>query len=334
MTRLVALLVAALAAALAMRPSDARMDFEVRRTDLPRTAMCLVVADGWLMAGGTVWRLDAAGPARAPEREPWGRRDEAIVVPADFDGDGQTDFALFDSLEATVWSGGRAISRWRLPEPVKVAVPLDHDGDGDVDLYTGRLWRNQAASFRDATPEGILVPLPEGLCVLDYDRDGVPDVLVVDLVMGPALLRGMRQRVPLPRDMTSLSVDAVDVNGDGWTDLLLTGQNRVRVMMNRGGKEFEAVLLPEGGERGAFADVDGDGRVEVIVSRASQVRVMTQVEDGWRVVPGTWPGDTQAPMLVHDLTGDGLPDVLQGTTLLASRSARRSPRTERRAPTP
>ena len=118
-----------------------------------------------------------------------------------------------------------------------------------------------------------------GAFLCDFDRDGLLDVLIVD-GSGYYLYRGLpggkfrdvTKEVGLPRrptdDTPRGSVAAfVDLDGDGWEDLILGNQ----VFRNMAGKEFRDVRtfspcnlrLHPGTTGVAVADFDRDGRMDL-----------------------------------------------------------------------
>src|SRR5262249_4191874 len=118
---------------------------------------------------------------------------------------------------------------------------------------------------------------PGGVYVCDFDRDGILDVLVTD-VTGCTLYRGrpcgtvedVTERCGLPRHRDGPPVAAwVDIDGDGWEDLILCG----RVFRNEGGKRFADytdrcnLRLPRGVTGVAVADYDRDGKLDLYVTR-------------------------------------------------------------------
>jgi hypothetical protein len=134
------------------------------------------------------------------------------------------------------------------PGPTISAAAADVDRDGDLDLFlthwnwelpagpTGHLWQNDGGGvFHDVSVEaGITAALP------------VPTPFVPDN----------------PLDL-SFTPNFVDVDDDGWPDLLLTSDFRTsQLLRNRGDGSFEDatpdVVSDENGMGAAIGDYDGD----------------------------------------------------------------------------
>ena len=154
----------------------------------------------------------------------------------------------------------------------------DYNNDGFVDLYTGKLWRNENGKrFVEVTESGVRGG--EGIWG-DYDNDGNLDLFT--FTGSGALYRnrgdGKFDTVAFPELPTENSRGAVwiDINNDSLLDLYVGGyeiwQQTVHpdvVYMNKGQGVFEEVWRsPENySARGvAAADYNGDGFVDVYVS--------------------------------------------------------------------
>jgi hypothetical protein len=120
-----------------------------------------------------------------------------------------------------------------------------------------------------------------GVYVCDFDRDGILDLLVTD-INRYALYRGTREgkfidvttEVGLPRlpvSDSSISGTAcwIDIDGDGWEDLILGGH----IYRNRDGQRFEdytqkaRLPLPRDTIALVVADYDSDGRLDLYATR-------------------------------------------------------------------
>ena len=200
------------------------------------------------------------------------------------------------------------------------AAVADFDGDGAADLFvlgwkaTGRLFRRTKSGFEDVTAQAGLAGVGgDGLSVaaLDYDRDGRPDLLVTaraphELSLLRLLSPGLAAARQTPRLFHNLGqgrfaettaavglnrwygvMQAVpaDVDGDGWTDLVLAngGLERERlepslVLRNDGGHRFEEWAFLPGFDRpvnavgAAVADANGDGRLDIFLSGAGLLK--------------------------------------------------------------
>ena len=131
----------------------------------------------------------------------------------------------------------------------------------------------------------------QGVCVLDADGDGLPDLYFANGSRLDLLRRGVRRAGALYRnngdgsftDVTATSglgglpwgtgCAVADFDGDGRDDLLLLGYGASALYRNVGGFRFEDVTqqtglsIPGWASSAAFADLDGDGRLDLVVSR-------------------------------------------------------------------
>lgn len=138
-------------------------------------------------------------------------------------------------------------------------------------LNAGRLHNNWGSPITHITTGGAYA--------CDYDRDGLPDLLVTD-VTGNTLYRTLpggrfedvTAAVGLSGSAYAPAACWADLDGDGWDDLVLGG----RVYHNEGGKRFadhtahSRLRLPADASAILPADYDRDGRLDLYVTRLAR----------------------------------------------------------------
>ena len=233
----------------------------------------------------------------------------ALFVDVDHDGDldlllvgGDSDRVYRNNLDGTFSEEARALGLGAHSGGRDAAFG-DFDGDGRIDLlvaYEGDgivLYRNSSGAarrFADVTAASGLTggPGARGVTVTDYDNDGLLDVLVLRAGGGPAELwrgapdgaftRDRRSDAALASLATAPDARAtfVDVDNDGWLDLLVAGTRPARaggrtlaLLRNDGRGIFADAsrLLPAASRAAAVVpfDVDGDGDQDLLLAVAS-----------------------------------------------------------------
>jgi hypothetical protein len=144
----------------------------------------------------------------------------------------------------------------------------------------GRLRGLDPSRLHDNWEARDLQTTPGGIYVCDFNRDGILDVLVTD-VTGNTLYRGradgtfedVTDRYGLPRQPSDSTVAAwVDIDGDGWEDLILADH----VYRNVEGNHFADytahcnLRLPLRVTGILVADYDRDGKLDLYVTRAGR----------------------------------------------------------------
>ena len=129
-----------------------------------------------------------------------------------------------------------------------------------------------------------------GIAVIDFDRDGRPDVFVTNGAPQPGLVKDGPQwwnrlyrnrgdgtfadvtaRAGLAGQGFSIAAAVADFDNDGWPDLFVAGVGRNILYRNRGDGTFEDVTakarIPQTGWAvgAAFFDADGDGWLDLFI---------------------------------------------------------------------
>ncbi|HUP23500.1 MAG TPA: CRTAC1 family protein [Thermoanaerobaculia bacterium] len=186
----------------------------------------------------------------------------------DADGDGDHDLFVTRYVTAT-WEevlGARRTRRWRGQVWVM-------DGPRGLPESRNVYYRNDGAGrFREATVEAGLDAgnggYSMGVQVLDFDRDGYPDLYVANDSTANRLYRnrgdgtfeevGLASGVALSANgeaQGGMGVAAGDVDGDGWWELVVTNfaHDSYALYRNLGGELFVDYSLPSGVAAPTFA---------------------------------------------------------------------------------
>jgi tetratricopeptide (TPR) repeat protein len=245
------------------------------------------------------------------------------MAAGDFDNDGLADLCVLTSQESTLYKnmGGR-FEKQAVTLPIgsyRKAVWLDFDHDYDLDLFllgkTSALIRNNGqASFSDLTNA---FPFVQGTAIDGVRIDVIADTQGMDLAVAYAdrpgvlyrdHLGGKYEAVPLdvlPQGV--LAMGAVDVNNDGWTDLVVGDGTSLALLMNDRKGGFQRSNAPVGAEAPfVFADLENRTVSELVAGGA----VFRNKGLGAFEAPSQPNGlDAEAALAAADFDADGKLDL-------------------------
>jgi hypothetical protein len=245
---------------------------------------------------GTVHVLINNGTGEFPAKASWPAGPDArSVAVGDFNNDLKPDLAIANEWgntltllrNTTTAAGLNFAAEGTLPVPNQPysVVARDFDGDGRADLAVS-CWNGSVLSvgksISTATKLSFGMRLdydvdstPRTLVVADFDGDADPDIaLPSDATAGRVnLLRndgnGGFGKLAIPRAVQVSSISAGDLDGDGWSDLVVnnTTGNTVSVLWNNRAGGFSASDPTVGTTTAASVagDFTGDGRLDLAV---------------------------------------------------------------------
>jgi tetratricopeptide (TPR) repeat protein len=222
------------------------------------------------------------------------------------DAEAQAALEEFQALENENWErviDTRYWSNWgkyalvigTLPKPPTAprTGPLPPFAPADkfqVQLAPGARWAaasdfgiGPVAEFRTAVRQRFGATV----AVLDFNRDGKPDLLLLGAVVeggkvrdlllrndGEGLFVDVTAEVGLAGARPSLGCCVADFDNDGFPDLLITGAGEQHLFRNTGKAKFEDVSGPTGLDKlrtvclgATFVDLDQDGDLDLIVAQ-------------------------------------------------------------------
>jgi hypothetical protein len=265
--------------------------------------------------------------------------DLSSVASGDLTGDGRIDLLLTRRGGVTLLVGdgsGRFVRRQGAEageNPVDVAVG-DLDGDGDLDAAVANhetdyvtLLANDGRGGLSAYPGSPLhlelAPHPHAVELRDMDGDGRVDLLVDDRRGEAILLLPGRADGSFAAETRRIDVGGdpyrglalVDLDGDGWTDVVTPNGSAVAIVRRteEGGYEPPRLLAAPGPFEVGAADLDGDGRPDLVVAgEPGTVRVVRGAgagpfrDDPWFEL--RWSPGAKA-VATGDFDGDGFGDA-------------------------
>jgi hypothetical protein len=211
---------------------------------------------------------------------------------------------------------------------------VDHDGHPDIlvanqnggSLGTVGVLLNhgQDTAFESPVLYSTGAPNPSAIAVADVNKDGKLDIVVTNNALPGSganntigVLRGRGDGTFGRVVLYSLGADlaaavvAVDVNGDGYPDLITSGAD---VLLNRGDGTFHRPIHygTGTGSSVAVSDVNGDGILDLVVGYETSVGVLLGNGDGTFQPETTYPsnGYLVSAVGVNDFNGDGKPDIV------------------------
>lgn len=267
---------------------------------------------------------------------------------------GKDELALFENL-----GGGQFAPATYLPVPglprAVASGDLNHDGNTDLVSFVSQTGTNRLVTqlgdglggFQTLTGT-VSLRGSKDLALADVDRDGELDALLPHYGIF-SVSRGLGDGTfAPPTEHTilggSIALDAVDLNEDGWLDVVSLDDrhNRISFVLGLDGAQFgvpTTIVCSDRPASLAIADFDADGHADVAVSLVDtswNSRVLVSFGDGHggfaaRVV---LPGGVRPSIVAADFSGDGLSDlascsdadggmrvhVSQGRTFAAPRS--------------
>ena len=217
--------------------------------------------------------------------------DERLVT-ADFNGDGKTDVARYRSYYSPT---GRKY--------LYVAA---------VSLGRGNGTFQPATEFNLESSADILV-------AADFNQDGKTDLAGINGYFQSSVLAGkgdgtfqaaVAQSLTLP-DRVYAAV-AADFDGDGLTDLALSGSDTLNVLLGKGDLTFQSPLRGSGGRLLGVGDFNADGKADLVTNTSGTFRVLLGNGDGtFRAgASGDSNSSNANALAVADMNGDGKPDVI------------------------
>lgn len=220
-----------------------------------------------------------------------------FVAVSDLNGDGAPDIVTEnsngDSISVLLGNGDgtfmdRVDDNLGLSPTNLMVADMNGDGIPDVVVAANSFFASFAVlrgtgdgTFASPTYGGNGAAIYSGIAVADINRDGLPDVVLLDradsridvyFALGQGLFANV---VSIPTDADVSSVAAADLFGDDHMELVSAGGSGARLFEYRDDGTFhDAGLLPGvvGGAAIAISDINHDGKLDIVAPSYSNVQ--------------------------------------------------------------
>lgn len=290
--------------------NDGNLELLVKGRDVPNgwaTTIKLLSGDGYGYTAGTA--------VSDPDGCSWQR----VVVPIDFNADGNMDFILGSSWNAKLMQGD-GTGNFTMVDPNVFKL----DGEISIDGNDSEKWYCGLTAVADFNGDGY----PDIITFCGNPREDQGEPVLFINKGGTGEFEKMAGVGLNPQRGGTMAVG--DFNNDGAPDLAVAGwidNDRIRIYKNDGNGFFEETLssdfdgLNAGTEKGyiMFVDADNDGWVDLFVSGEScpqgwaKQAALYKNNNGTsftKMNAGDLPGVKASGADWGDLNGDGLIDII------------------------
>jgi tetratricopeptide (TPR) repeat protein len=184
---------------------------------------------------------------------------------------------------------GEVIGKSPAPAPAVGPMPMfDPVKKLAVKLADGTTWASRDKT--DDLRKAIRNRFGGAILLLDHNRDGKPDILLLGAVLRGGEVRDLLLRNDGDFSLTDVTADAGlanhaanlggavgDYDNDGFPDLALAGPGGVKLFRNNSGKGFEDKTAAAGLDKtpgffltAAWVDLDQDGDIDLVLAKYAQ----------------------------------------------------------------